>query len=138
MEHRNPYLLLGVDYGTEADQARRSFARAARRVRRAGGGTTTVEDLNWALHQIQNPESDPFDSVTQFRVPANPEVFEPHGDGLFAPGPRPLARRTTTDEAAVEQVLGDLADEVGQLIAAAIPRLVGFDHGYRSSLGDPA
>ena len=128
---RNPYLLLGVDYGAPPDVARRSFARAARRVRRAGGsGTTTVEDLNWALHEIQNRQEDPQDSVTVFRVPADPDVFTPRGEGMFRPRPVPLARRTSTTDADRDSVLAGLADDVSVLIGAVAPRVARFEYGY--------
>ena len=142
MSARNPYLLLGVDYGAPADEARRRFARAARRVRRAAAdpttaGGTTVEDLNWALHEIQNQAGDPFDSVAVFRVPADPDVFTPRGEGMFAPPPVPLPRRTSTTAADIDAVLGGLADELGVLLGAVVPRTVRFDHGYVDQEGRP-
>lgn len=136
---RNPYLLLGVDYGAPPDEARRCFARAARRVRRAGTtATTTIEDLNWALHEIQSQTGDPADSVTVFRVPADPDVFSPYGDGMFAPPPVALARRTETSAADRDQVLGGFADDLGALVGAVTPRVVQFDIGYVTSEGLPA
>jgi hypothetical protein len=130
--HRNPYLMLGVDYGTPPDQARRSFARAAKRVRRATASAITTEDLTWALHQIESHETDPFDLVTEFRVPADSEVYEPGGTGLFAPPARPLDRRTTTTEADLDAVRTGLANELSALLAAAAHTLVRFDNGYQT------
>jgi len=138
MPSRNPYLLLGVDYGSPPDQARRYFARAARRVRRATDSEITVEDLNWALHEIQDRKTDPFDSVTVFRVPANPDAFMPGGNGLFAPPPVPLSRRTSTTRADVDAVLDDLADDVSALLGAVTPHLVRFDYGYPTHEGTQA
>jgi hypothetical protein len=130
--HRNPYLMLGVDYGTPPDQARRSFARAAKRVRRATGSPITKEDLTWALHQIESRDTDPFDLVTEFRVPANSEVYVPGGTGLFGPPARPLARRTQTTEADREVVRTGLADELTLLVDTAAKILVRFDYGYQT------
>jgi hypothetical protein len=130
--HRNPYLMLGVDYGTPPDQARRSFARAAKRVRRAAGSPITTEDLTWALHQIESRDTDPSDLVAEFRVPADKEVYEPGGVGLFAPPPRPLDRTTVTTEADLDAVRSGLADELSVLLAAAAHALVRFDIGYRT------
>jgi hypothetical protein len=130
--HRNPYLMLGVDYGTPPDQARRSFAKAAKRVRRASGSPITKEDLTWALHQIESRDTDPFDLVTEFRVPANSEVYDQGGAGLFRPPPRPLDRRTETTEADRDVVRTGLADELTVLVAAAAQALVRFDYGYQT------
>jgi hypothetical protein len=96
---RNPYLILGVDFGASSDEARRAFAHAARRIRRSGG-VWDVEDLNWALHEVEALESNPADGVDLYRVPADKAVFDPAGEGLFRPAPVPLARRTEADDAA--------------------------------------
>ncbi|MGW4210924.1 hypothetical protein ACWEIJ_23235 [Lentzea sp. NPDC004789] len=131
MDSPNPYLLLGVDYGADAATARRSFARAARRIRRAGGdAAVSIEDLNRALHEIQQRDDDPADAVDQFRVPANPGVFQPGRTGMFAPAPRPLARRTEVGESDVDVVEGWLADDLWELLGAVTPRLTRFDDGY--------
>ena len=131
MDNRNPYLLLGVDYGADAATARRSFARAARRMRRAGGDASiSIEDLNRALHEIQQRDHDPADAVDQFRVPANPEVFRPGGAGAFAPRPLPLARATTVSESDVDVLEDWLADDLWELLGAVAPRLTQFDDGY--------
>src|SRR5947199_206120 len=52
MPDRNPYLIVGVDFGSSGDEARHAFAHAARRIRREGGAWD-IEDLNWALHEIE-------------------------------------------------------------------------------------
>jgi hypothetical protein len=134
---RNPYLLLGLDYGVGADEARRAFARAARRLRRSGGTEVTIEDLNWALHQIQSQDGDPFDAVGLFRVPANPAVFNPTGEGLFTPPPVPLARGGTTEQSDVDIVVVAAADEAAALLGATTPHVVSFDLGYDVTEGRP-
>jgi hypothetical protein len=131
MDNHNPYLLLGVDYGADAAVARRSFARAARRMRRAGGeAAVSIEDLNRALHEIQQRDHDPADAVDQFRVPANPRVFRPGSTGAFAPAPRPLARATEVSESDVDVLEEWLADDLWELLGAITPRLTQFDDGY--------
>lgn len=135
MHSRNPYLLLGVEYGAPPDVARRCFARAARRLRRAGSSEVTIEDLNWALNEIHSQRSDPFDSVTVFRVPANPQAFMPAVDGMFAPPPVPLARRTTTTESDRELVLARLATDISVLLDAVRPTTARFDYGYQTKDG---
>ncbi len=136
MADRNPYLMLGVDYGCAPDEARRTFARAARRVRRSGTDRITTEDLTWALHEIQNEHADPFNEVSLFRVPADPEVFTPAGDGLFAPAPMRLSRRTETTAADVDRLTEGLAEELGQLLGEVIPHVVRFDYGYQTPEGN--
>jgi hypothetical protein len=135
MVDRNPYLLLGVDYGCPPDAARKSFARAARRVRRATASAVTTEDLTWALNEVQSLEADPFDDVSIFRVPADPDVFTPSGHGLFAPAPVRLPRRTTTAQSDVDLLANGLADDVSELLAEALTQLARFDYGYRTAEG---
>jgi hypothetical protein len=93
MAERNPYLILGVDFGASREDARRHFAHAARRIRRRDG-LWTREDLTWALHEIESLATNPDDTVSIFRVPADPTAFDPVGDGLYRPAPVPLARRS--------------------------------------------
>lgn len=110
MAERNPYLILGVDFGASREDARRYFAHAARRLRRQGG-IWTREDLTWALHEIESLEANPGDTVSIFRVPADPGAFDPVGDGLYRPAPVPLARRT---ELASEREQAELAEQAGR------------------------
>ena len=135
MVARNPYLLLGVDYGCAPDAARKSFARAARRIRRAGTDRISTEDLTWALNEIQNNHTDPFNEVDTFRVPADPQVFTPVGEGFFAPAPTRLARRTETTQSDVDEVATGFAEDVDLLMAEVLPHVVRFDYGYQTSEG---
>jgi hypothetical protein len=116
MPDRNPYLILGVDYATSSDDARRAFAHAARRIRRQGGAWQ-VEDLNWALHEIEALEANPADLVSIYRVPADPTVLRPAGEGMFNPPPAVLKRRTPAqDEEAIGQVRAAAAAELDGLL----------------------
>jgi hypothetical protein len=112
---RNPYLIIGVDFAASAEEARHAFAHAARRIRRQGGAWA-VEDLTWALHEIQTLEQNPRDLVSIYRVPANPGVFEPAGEGLYRPAPVPLARQTDASRDAVDALRRDAAREVDALL----------------------
>jgi hypothetical protein len=123
---RNPYLILGVDFAATGDRARHAFARAARRVRKQGG-PWEIEDLNWALHEVEALESNPADLVSVYRVPADPKVFEPAGEGLFRPPPVPLPRRTRPDD----------EDSLAAVRAAAARELDGVLAGACASLGSP-
>jgi hypothetical protein len=132
---RNPYLLLGVDYGVAPDEARRRFARAARRVRRAPGSTISIEDLNWALHEVQSRTVPPADDVETFRVPANPAVFAPGATGVFSPPAVPFPRTTTTSPTDLGAVDDGLAADVGELVGAVVAQLATFGYGYRTQEG---
>jgi hypothetical protein len=121
---RNPYLILGVDFGTSGDDARHAFAHAARRIRRSGGAWD-VEDLNWALHEVEALESNPADGVSLYRVPADATVFDPGGDGLFRPAPARLPRRTEReDAAALSEACTAAAQDLDELLLAAVGALV--------------
>lgn len=124
MPDRNPYLILGVDFGASGDQARRAFAHAARRIRRSGGAWG-VEDLNWALHEIEALESNPADMVSLYRVPADGRVFEPAGAGLFRPVPVALGRRTTENDPEVAAATrAGAAQELDELLLTTLAALV--------------
>jgi hypothetical protein len=119
MPDRNPYLILGVDFGASADDARHAFAHAARRIRRQGGAWE-IEDLNWALHEIETLEANPGDTVSLYRIPANPAVFEPAGEGLFKPPPARLRRRTQAgDPSALAELRAAAAAELEELVLTA-------------------
>jgi hypothetical protein len=121
---RNPYLILGVDFGASRDEARRRFALAARRARREGG-RWRKEDLTWALHEVESLEANPADTVDIFRVPADPSACEPAGEGLYKPAPLPLARRTPATTAADREALGraGAAEMTGAAVAAVAAEL---------------
>jgi hypothetical protein len=117
---RNPYLILGVDFAASSDRARHAFARAARRIRRQGG-VYEIEDLNWALHEVEALESNPVDLVSIYRVPADPAVFQPAGEGLFRPAPSPLQRRTEPDdEDSLAAVREAACRELDELLLSAL------------------
>ena len=73
---RSPWLLLGVDYGCTKEEASRGFAAASRRLRRSGDDQVTLEDLTWALNEIEAADGGVFDAVDHFRVPADPEAYK--------------------------------------------------------------
>lgn len=130
MPERNPYLILGVDFGSSGDEARHAFAHAARRIRRQGGAWG-VEDLNWALHEIEALEFNPADTVSLYRVPADKRVFEPAGEGLFRPPPVALGRRTEEDDPeAAAAIRTAAARELDELLLASIAALVVPEPAY--------
>jgi hypothetical protein len=128
---RNPYLILGVDFAVSGDVARRAFAYAARRLRREGGAWE-VEDLNWALHEIEELHANPADLVSVYRVPANPSAFEPSGEGLFRAPPVALARRTPQlDPESLVAVRGQAGRELDELLVNAFRESLALpENGY--------
>ena len=123
MPERNPYLILGVNFAASSDQARHAFAHAARRIRRQGGAWE-IEDLNWALHEVEALEANPADLVSIYRVPADRNVFEPAGEGMFKPPAVQLTRRTERgDPAAIEDLRRGASRELDELLLSAIAAL---------------
>ena len=100
---RNPYLVLGVDYAAPHEEVTAAYARRSRVARADSGYPYSIDDLVWALDEIER-----LNATTQvagaagiqgtavtFRVPADPTAYEPPpGPGLLRPDPVPLRRRT--------------------------------------------
>lgn len=94
-DRRNPYVILGIPFGASESEARSGFARASRRLRNNPEQVYSMEDLTWALHQIEQILEKPKLALHVYRVPADPEAFRAPGEpGLFNPPPTPLERRT--------------------------------------------
>jgi hypothetical protein len=92
---RNPYLILGLTFGSSREEANIAFARKAKRLRRAGErGRSELTDLTWALNQIDEVIANPSLALDIYRIPADPQAFYAAGVGLFAPPPEKLPRRT--------------------------------------------
>lgn len=128
MGKRNPYLILGLDFGADASKAASAFARTARRLKRTPEGSAfTLEDATWALHQIEQSESDHADDVAIYRVPADPSVFASDFDD---PTPAPVARTTDPDPAAWDSIHARIVQESLTPDLRAIGRLgVGLAYG---------
>ena len=87
-DRRNPYLVLGVPYGTSRAEATRAFAQRSRRARREATFPYTVDDMTWALHQIEAHLDNPSAAIDHFRVPADPSTLQvPPGPGLLSLDP---------------------------------------------------
>ena len=121
-ERRNPYLILGLPYGSTKSEAAAAFAKATRRIRNTDDAPYDIEDLNWALHQIEQVHDDPESAVAIFRVPANPSVYELDGPGILQPPPLPMERRTPPTDPEIPAGIADSA-------AAEILRTLMQDHG---------
>jgi len=91
MENRNPYLVLGIPFGSTRDEATKAFARRTRPLRRMGDrAKSELTDLTWALHEIDEAPANPELALTPYRLPADPEAAKVGGTGVFSPGPEQL------------------------------------------------
>jgi FAD/FMN-containing dehydrogenase len=100
-DRRNPYLILGIPYGSPRGEARRAAARRTRELRKRQEAPYSTEDVTWSLHQVEQVIDDAASAVEVFRVPAAPGILDaPSGHGLFHPPAVPLPRRNgpLTDE----------------------------------------
>lgn len=76
MEYRHPHLILGVDYGATAEEATLAFGKKAKRVRRDPDAPFTLEDLTWALNQLEHGDEEPEGTFVHLRVPADPDAYD--------------------------------------------------------------
>jgi hypothetical protein len=101
-ERRNPYFVLGLDFGAGPAAAQAAFARLSRRLRRGPGDRYGIEDATWALHEIEHADPDPRLGLGTYRVPADPAAYDyPPAGGILSLAPRNLPRRTGSSEPAV-------------------------------------
>lgn len=119
-ERRSPYLLLGVPFGAPKEVASRAFAKATRRLKRTADTPYDLEDLNWALHAIEQRIEDPASSIDDYRIPANPDVYAiPSGEGILNPRVQSYERRTQpTDPATIESLQVQIIREVAASVVA--------------------
>lgn len=88
-KRRSPYLVLGVRYGADKDEAQKAFARSSRTVRKGESAEYDMEDLNWALHAVEQRLEDPSASIDDYRLPANPAAYAvPSSYGILRADPR--------------------------------------------------
>jgi len=112
MRQRNPYVILGIPFGSSREEANIAFARKARALRQAGAaGRAQMTDLTWALNQCDEGLSHPEAAMEIYRIPADPEAFTVTGAGVFAPAPEPLAPVGGDAEAALTQLCDAAAVE---------------------------
>lgn len=99
-DRRNPYVILGVPFGADESAARIGFAQASRRLRSSDDGLYAMEDLTWALHQVEQMIQDPTKAFDVYRVPADASATDVERPGVFKPEPVSISRGTqpTTGE----------------------------------------
>jgi len=93
-ERRNPYVILGVPFGATAEEARSGFAKASRRIRTEQGAMYSMEDLTWALHQVEQIIEDPSKALHVYRIPADPHATLTARPGVFRPEPERIQRQS--------------------------------------------
>lgn len=109
---RNPWIILGVDYGCDSSAASEAFARKAKALRKMEEPRWDRTDLAWALSEIQSLEGDPLTKVDHYRVPADAGAYDllaSETPGLLAPLPPSVVRLTAPTS---ELDVGVLADRV--------------------------
>jgi hypothetical protein len=105
MESRNPYLILGIPFGTGRAEANIAYARRIRSLPSDPDEARAHKiDLNWALQRIDEGSATPGSELTYYRLPAARTTGAPDGPGVFAPPPEP----GPYDEAAVAAALAKL------------------------------
>jgi uncharacterized RDD family membrane protein YckC len=110
MENRNPYLVLGIPYGADRSTAARAYTRTLRRVRSDDSSPVTLEELSWALHEIEQAIPDPDLHGGYLRVPAVPEAYEVlNADPVVVPRTPPLPRTSDRAPARHRQRTAELA-----------------------------
>lgn len=88
-KRRSPYLVLGVRYAADKHEAQKAFARSSRMVRKGESVEYDMEDLNWALHAVEQRLEDPSASIDDYRLPANPAAYAvPPSHGILRADPR--------------------------------------------------
>jgi hypothetical protein len=109
---RNPYFILGLDYGTtERDLINRGLSRASRRVRAQPSAPFDITDCTWAADELIRGATDPAADVRTFRVPADPAVFERTAD-VPVPPPRNLARTTGPSDEALTRLRAEILADI--------------------------
>jgi len=109
---RNPYFILGLDYGTtERDLINRGLSRASRRVRSQPSAPFDVTDCTWAADELTRAPTDPAADVRTFRVPADPTVFERTTD-IPVPPPRNLPRSTGPSDQALTRLRAEILADI--------------------------
>lgn len=106
-QDKNPFFVLGVDFGASSAAATAAFGKASKRVRRGDSLEFTVEDLTAALSVLEEAHrTGTVEALGEhFRVPANPQAYEVHAEeGLLLLPVVPQPRKTApiSDEAVGE------------------------------------
>ena len=118
-DRRNPYVVLGLDFGADASAARSGFAKARRRLQSEDEPRYSMEDLTWALHQVEQIIEDPQLALGVFRVPADPSIGTQAHGGVFSPTPeQPIRTTPPTTSGDYERIKRRaIAEIIGEILA---------------------
>jgi hypothetical protein len=133
-DRRNPYFILGLDYGASKDEARRATARVLRRLKTTPDAQYTAADVTWALHEVEQVNDDPDAGVHIFRVPSSPgPIGLPGSEGLFAPAATPEVRSSPpSTEADLERLATAALAELASSLLAEYSSLIDTIPSYSS------
>ena len=115
---RSPHLILGLAFGASKSDAARAFAQATRRLRSMPDPPFDLEDLNWALHAIEQRDEDPGSSIDEFRVPADASAYDVAQQGGTSSGHGP--DNEVASHTSLSARLGTLNTAIVLEIASAI------------------
>ena len=103
---RNPWLVLGLDYGADVSQAAPAMARRLHAIRAETDPSYDRKDLVWALNMIERIRAGTESDLEYLRLPSPewPPNLPDGATGLFRPPPAALPRSTppVTAQAAAE------------------------------------
>jgi hypothetical protein len=112
MEDRNPYLILGVPFGTGRAEANAAFARRIKSLPADPAEAQSYKtDLTWALQRIDAGSATPEAEMGYYRLPADPGAGVPDAPGVFAPPPEPGPYDGTAVAVALSRLRADAARE---------------------------
>jgi hypothetical protein len=105
MTGRNPYVILGIPFGSSADVAHAAFTRRSKTLRVGTADYDAIlPELTWALQRIESRGGDADADLDLYRIPADDGIFELSGPGVLAPRPEeppgadsPYTARATHD-----------------------------------------
>ncbi len=117
-DRRNPYVILGIPFGAAEAEARTGFAKASRRLRADADARYSMEDLTWALHQVEQIIEESTKAFSVYRVPADPNATTVERPGVFNPQPEQIPRTTAQATNEEREALKVRATE--ELIRAAL------------------
>jgi hypothetical protein len=114
---RNPYIILGIPFGSSKAAANAAFARKAQAVKRDGGSLDQLADLTWALQRISVAIQEPAAAMELYRIPADPEAFQADADGVLRPPPERLPAAGGDRDAALGELRRAAAREYLRYLA---------------------
>jgi hypothetical protein len=112
MEERNPYLILGIPFGTGRAEANAAFARRITSLPADPSEARAYKtDLTWALQRIDTGPAAPEAEMGCYRLPADPGCGAAEGPGVFAPPAEPGPYDEAAVAAALARMRADAARE---------------------------